>query len=132
MRQTLQQILAEARTRIVEIDGARLRALQSGGAPVIDVREPAEFAAGHIPGAVNIPRGVLEFEVDGHPAVNCTRDPALAHRDQPVVVYCRSGGRSALAAEALARLGFAEPLSLAGGFTAWAEQGGAGTGGTHA
>ena len=125
MRQTLQQILAEAKTRIAEIDAARLRSLQSGGAPVIDVREPAEFAAGHIPGAVNIPRGVLEFEVDGHPAVNCARDPALAHRDQPVVVYCRSGGRSALAAEALQRLGFAEPLSLAGGFMAWVEQGGA-------
>lgn len=125
MRQTLQQILAEAKSRIAEIDASRLRSLQSGGAPVIDVREPAEFAAGHIPGAVNIPRGVLEFEVDGHPAVNCTRDPALAHRDQPVVVYCRSGGRSALAAEALARLGFAEPVSLAGGFLGWVEQGGA-------
>ena len=124
MRQTLQQILTDAKTRIVEIDSARLRALQTGGAPVIDVREPAEYAAGHIPGAVNIPRGVLEFEVDGHPAVNCTRDPALAHRDQPVVVYCRSGGRSALAAEALARLGFAEPVSLAGGFMAWVDQGG--------
>jgi rhodanese-related sulfurtransferase len=125
MRQTLQHILAEAKSRIAEIDAARLRSLQSHGAPVIDVREPAEFAAGHIPGAVNIPRGVLEFEVDGHPAVNGTRDPALAHRDRPVVVYCRSGGRSALAAEALARLGFAEPVSLAGGFQAWVEQGGA-------
>jgi rhodanese-related sulfurtransferase len=132
MRQTLQQILAEAKTRIAEIDAARLRALQAGGAPVIDVREPAEFAAGHIPGAVNIPRGVLEFEVDGHPAVNCTRDPALAHRDQPVVVYCRSGGRSALAAEALLRLGFAAPLSLAGGFMAWVEQGGAAAPGSQA
>ena len=93
-------------------------------AVVIDVCEPAEFAAGHVPGAVNIPRGVLEFEVDGHPAVNCQRDPALAHRDQPVVLYCRSGGRSALAAESLRRLGFAEPLSLAGGFMGWTQGGG--------
>ena len=119
MRQTLQQILTDAKTRIVEIDSARLRALQTGGAPVIDVREPAEYAAGHIPGAVNIPRGVLEFEVDGHPAVNCTRDPALAHRDQPVVVYCRSGGRSALAADSLRQLGFSDVRSLAGGVNAW-------------
>jgi rhodanese-related sulfurtransferase len=124
MRQTLPQILAEAKSRITEIDPPRLRAMQAAGAPVVDVREPAEFAAGHIPGAVNIPRGVLEFEVDGHPAVNCTRDPALAHRDQPLVVYCRSGGRSALAAEALLRLGFASPVSLAGGYVGWVEQGG--------
>ena len=125
MRQTIQQLVAEARARIREIDPADLRALQARGVPVIDVREPAEYAAGHVPGAASIPRGVLEFEVDGHPAVNGTRDPALAHRDQPVVLYCRSGGRSALAAEALLRLGFAEPLSLAGGFMAWTAQGGA-------
>lgn len=123
MRQTIQQVIAQARARITEIEPARLEAVQAAGAPVIDVREPAEFAAGHLPGAVNIPRGVLEFEVDGHPAVNGVRDPALAHRDRPVVVYCRSGGRSALAAEALKRLGFAEPLSLAGGYAAWCAAG---------
>lgn len=125
MRQTIQQLLAEAKSRIREINADELRALQARGVPVVDVREPAEYAAGRIPGASNIPRGVLEFEVDGHPAVNCARDPALAHRDQPIVVYCRSGGRSALAAEALQRLGFAEPLSLAGGYLAWTEGGGA-------
>jgi rhodanese-related sulfurtransferase len=124
MRQTIQQLLAEAKSRIREIDAAELRALRARGVPVVDVREPGEFAAGHVPGASSIPRGVLEFEVDGHPAVNCARDPALAHRDQPIVLYCRSGGRSALAAEALLRLGFAEPLSLAGGYVAWTEGGG--------
>lgn len=129
MRQSIQQLVSEAKSRIREIDAAELAALQGSGVPVIDVREPAEFAAGHVPGAASIPRGVLEFEVDGHPAVNCERDPALAHRDRPVVLYCRSGGRSALAAEALMRLGFAEPLSLAGGFAAWSEQGRAVEGG---
>ncbi|HEU0151771.1 MAG TPA: rhodanese-like domain-containing protein [Arenimonas sp.] len=124
MRQTIQQLLAQAKAQIREINGDELRALQARGTPVIDVREPAEFAAGHLPGAVNIPRGVLEFEVDGHPAVNGSRDPALGHRDQPVVLYCRSGGRSALSAEALQRLGFSEPLSLAGGYLAWTEGGG--------
>ncbi|HEX4852552.1 rhodanese-like domain-containing protein [Arenimonas sp.] len=124
MRQTVQQLLAEAKAKIREIDAAELRALQARGVPVVDVREPAEFGAGRIPGASNIPRGVLEFEIDGHPAVNGTRDPALAHRDQPIVLYCRSGGRSALAAEALKRLGFAEPLSLAGGYLGWTEGGG--------
>ena len=124
MRQTVQQLLAEARSRIREINADELRALQARGVPIVDVREPAEFAAGHVPGASSIPRGVLEFEIDGHPAVNCERDPALAHRDQPIVLYCRSGGRSALAAEALQRLGFAEPLSLAGGYLGWTEGGG--------
>jgi rhodanese-related sulfurtransferase len=124
MRQTAQQLVAEAKARIREITAADLQSLKDRGVPVIDVREPAEYAAGHLPGAVSIPRGVLEFEVDGHPAVNGERDPALAHRDRPVVLYCRTGGRSALAAEALQRLGFAQPLSLAGGFTGWVDAGG--------
>ena len=113
MQLTVQELVAAARAAIQEIDGDQLLQLQATGTPVVDVREPAEFAAGHLPGAVNIPRGVLEFEVDGHPAVNGVKDPALAHRESAIVVYCRSGGRSALAAEALKRLGFVAPLSLA-------------------
>lgn len=124
MRQTAQQLVAEAKAQIREITPAELPSLQERGVPVIDVREPAEYAAGHLRGAISIPRGVLEFEVDGHPAVNGERDPALAHRDRPVVLYCRTGGRSALATEALQRLGFAEPLSLAGGFIGWVDAGG--------
>lgn len=122
MQLTVQDLVASARAAIIEIDGERLLQLQAAGVPIVDVREVAEFAAGHVPGAVNIPRGVLEFEIDGHPAVNGVEDPALAHRELPIVVYCRSGGRSALAAEALKRLGFIEPLSLAGGFNGWVEQ----------
>jgi len=120
---TVQDLVAEAKANIREIDASELRALQARGVPVVDVREPGEFADGRIPGAVNIPRGVLEFEVDGHPAVNCVKDPALGYRDQPIVLHCRSGARSALAADALRRLGFAEPLSLAGGFVGWANAG---------
>lgn len=122
---TAPQLVAQARAVITEIDGEWLRTLQAAGVPVIDVREPGEYATGRIAGAINIPRGVLEFEVDGHPAVNCHKDPALGHREQPVVLYCRSGGRSALAAEALLRLGFSQPLSLTGGFVGWVEAGGA-------
>jgi len=120
---TIQDMVAAAKARIREIDHAELEALRAKGAPLVDVREPGEFAEGRIPGAVNIPRGVLEFEVDGHPAVNCIKDPALAHRDLPVVLSCRSGARSALAAAALKDLGFAEPVSLAGGFMGWANSG---------
>lgn len=120
---TVQDLVAAAKARIREIDHPELEALRAKGAPLVDVREPGEFAEGRIPGAVNIPRGVLEFEVDGHPAVNCIKDPALSHRERPVILSCRSGARSALAAAALKDLGFAEPLSLSGGFMGWANAG---------
>ena len=120
---TIHDLVAEARSRIREITAADLVELQRAGSPVVDIREPDEFADGHIPGAVNIPRGLLEFEVDGHPAVNYQTAEALSHRERPVVLYCLSGGRSALAAEALKRLGFASPVSLAGGILHWADAG---------
>lgn len=120
---TAQDLVLDAKKRIREIDHETLLALQEKGVPLVDVREPAEYAAGHIPGAVNIPRGVLEFEVDGHPAVNCLKDPALAHRESPIMLCCRSGARSALAADALRQIGFAEPLSLTGGFNGWSAAG---------
>lgn len=120
---TVQDLIQQARQRIREIDHEAMLELQQRGIPVVDVREPAEFAAGHIPGSVSIPRGVLEFEIDGHPAVNCVKDPALGHRGLPIVLYCRSGARSALAAAALCELGFVEPLSLAGGFQGWSSAG---------
>jgi rhodanese-related sulfurtransferase len=123
MTRTAAELVHAARSRIREIDADTLARLAAEGVPVIDVREPAEYAAGHVPGAVNIPRGLVEFEVDGHPAVNCARDPALAHRERPVIVYCRTGGRSALTADALRILGFREPLSLAGGLVAWSAAG---------
>jgi rhodanese-related sulfurtransferase len=120
---TVQDLVAAARKQIREVTAAELLALQEVGAPIVDVREPDEFADGHLPGAVNIPRGLLEFEVDGHPAVNYETAEALSHRERPVVLYCLSGGRSALAAEALKRLGFASPVSLAGGILHWADAG---------
>ena len=120
---TVQDLVAAAKGRIREIDHAELDAMRAKGAPLVDVREPGEFAQGRIPGAVNIPRGVLEFEVDGHPAVNCVKDAALSHRELPVILSCRSGARSALAAAALKDLGFAEPVSLAGGFMGWTNAG---------
>ena len=123
MSLTVRDLIAAARARIREIQPTELLELQQFGCPVVDVREPEEFAEGHIPGAVNIPRGLLEFEVDGHPAVRYATAEALAHRERPVILYCLSGGRSALAAAALQGLGFTSPLSLAGGILHWEDAG---------
>lgn len=123
MSLTVRDLIAAARARIREIQPSELLELQRFGCPVVDVREPDEFAEGHIPGAVNIPRGLLEFEVDGHPAVRYETAEALSHRERPVILYCLSGGRSALAADALRQLGFQNPVSLDHGILGWEDAG---------
>ena len=111
---TPMELVAAAKQNIREIGSAEAAGLL-GKAPVLDVREPAEFAAGCLPGAVNIPRGVLEFQIGNHPAGAAPADTLL--------VYCQSGGRSALAVEALQKLGYSGAVSLAGGFKQWQEFG---------
>lgn len=123
MTLTAHDLINAAKRAIREIGAPELLAARDQGAAIVDVREPEEFEDGHIPGAVNIPRGLLEFEVDGHPAVNNRTEEALSHRERPVVLYCLSGGRSALAADALKRMGFSRPMSLAGGILSWEDQG---------
>ncbi|MCP5068671.1 MAG: rhodanese-like domain-containing protein [bacterium] len=81
-------------------DTRAARELVRNGATLLDVRSPAEFASGHVPGAVNIPVQAL------------TRRHHEIRRDAPVVVYCRSGGRSARAAQILAGAGFGEVLDV--------------------
>ena len=122
MTQTAADLVADARSQIREISPQAFTA-HPGSCVLIDVREPAEFDTGHIAGAVNIPRGVLEFQVDAHPAVANVSDPALSHKQQAIVVYCRTGGRSALAALNLQRMGFSDVRSLSGGITDWAAAG---------
>lgn len=117
MPYTVLNLVAQARAVIEEIDPTRLRTLQAGGVPVIDVRAPGDFAEGHVPGAADIPRGALEWQVDDRPAVNGARDERPAHR--------RTGGRCALSAEALKRSGFDRPPSPAGGWRRRVQEGGA-------
>ncbi len=82
---------------------------------LIDVREPDEYRQGHLPGAINIPRGMLEFRISG--------EPQLQNLSRPIVVYCKTSGRAALSVVAMQTMGFTNVLSLAGGFDAWvAEQ----------
>jgi len=88
---------------------------------LLDVREHAEYEAGHIPGATLVPRGILEAAADPTYAKHV---PALvAARGRPVVVYCATGGRSAMAAAVLQMMGFEQILSLDGGFTRWVDEG---------
>lgn len=83
----------------------------SQGTRIVDVREPAEFADGHVPGAELVPLGTLE---------TATRD---WQRAAPLVVVCRSGARSGKAARVLERLGFEAVASLRGGVVAWGAEG---------
>ncbi|MCB1749482.1 MAG: rhodanese-like domain-containing protein [Gammaproteobacteria bacterium] len=111
MAKTVEDLVRAARAAVSEIDVARARELQATGVTFVDVREPAECEKGIIEGAVCIPRGVLEWKAGA--------ESRLADRAAPVVVYCQSGGRSALAAVALGELGWSDVKSLAGGYAAW-------------
>lgn len=113
----INELVAAARSRIREVEPGDCLA---GEALVVDVREPAEFAEGHLPGAVNLPRGVLEFQIRAHPAIAGRTTGSSA---PPLLLYCLTGGRSALAADSLGQLGFEDVRSLAGGLQAWRNAG---------
>lgn len=123
MALTVNELVADARSRIREATPQECAGWPAGEVVVIDVREPGEFAQGHLPGAVNLPRGVLEFQIHAHPAMACATAEPLSQPARAVLVYCLSGGRSALAADSLQRLGFSDVRSLAGGFDAWRNAG---------
>lgn len=82
---------------------------------LLDVREADEYANGHIPGAIHISRGLLEFKL--------SNDPDLAPRNLKIVLYCKNSGRAALASKALHEMGYLHVQSIAGGFEAWSEVG---------
>lgn len=111
---TFKDLLAAAKAVITEIDtaGAADR-IEAGGVVVLDVREPDEFAEGALPGALHIPRGHLEAQIEGR----------ISDKNSPVVVYCAGGVRSAFAARTLGELGYSNVLSMAGGFGKWKDEG---------
>ena len=120
MSVTATQLVDEARLAVPEISPSdAYQRLQRGElAVLVDVREPAEWAKGHAPGAVHIPRGLLEWMAD---TTYPNHQPRLADCvDQPVVIMCASGGRSLLAARTLREMGYRDVSSLAGGFAEWA------------
>lgn len=84
---------------------------------LVDVREPAEFASMHIEGSINVPRGVLEAACEWD--YEDTVPELVLARDREVVVVCRSGRRSALAAHVMQQLGYADVVSLKTGLRGW-------------
>lgn len=117
---TVAALVAKAKSVIEECDlSAVEKAIKENSHLIIDVREPDEFALGHVPGAINVPRGVLEFRTDrNYPGMI----ESLSDKSSKIVLYCRSGARSALAAQSLAHIGYQAVVSMAGGFMAWEEK----------
>jgi UDP-N-acetylglucosamine 2-epimerase (non-hydrolysing) len=119
----LADFVAAAKSCIEEIPPEEARRLLDApdreGWHFVDVREPDEFAASHIPGARNSPRGFLEVRAD---LEHHKRDPWFEDRGRKLVLYCGGGHRSALAAQALQQMGFTQVVSLAEGWTGWTER----------
>lgn len=109
------RIVDDARARVTETDVAAVRARIEGGETfhLIDVREDSEWDSGHLPGAVHLGRGVLERDIES----------AIPDRDADIVLYCGGGYRSALAADALQRMGYTSVQSMDGGFRGWRDAG---------
>ena len=111
---SFRDLLRETRGRIREVDTAGAAdEVASPGTVVLDVREPDEYDQGALPGAIHIPRGHLESQVEGR----------IADHDAHIVVYCAGGARSAFAAETLGQLGYKDVVSMAGGFNKWKDEG---------
>jgi len=110
-------MLAEANARIETISVQDLPYhLDDPTAILIDVRETVERERdGEIPDSIHISRGLLEFQVDPESPIYCE----LLTPDSRIVLYCGTGGRSALAAATLIDMGFSSVASLAGGYAAW-------------
>lgn len=111
-RLTAPQLVAQVKPQITEISPEETKELiQNDDVVLIDIREESEVEQGSITGAKLIPRGVLEFKISDLQEVN--------NPDTKIILYCRSGGRSALAAASLQDMGFSNIMSMAGGYEAW-------------
>ncbi|MGC8119862.1 rhodanese-like domain-containing protein [Marinobacter sp. VGCF2001] len=112
---TAHDLVAEAKKHIEEVPLASAETAIRNADLLLDVRDADEYRAAHIPGAVNISRGMLEFKF--------TNDPALENRQMDIVLYCKTSGRAALSARALKDMGYINVKSIEGGFDAWVEAG---------
>ena len=115
-------VVARAKATIKECTVSEAKQFLTPSTLLIDIREDAEYCRGHIPGSVLSPRGLLEFEI--HALVERTRASSdVAPEEREIVLYCGTGGRSALAAKTLTDMGYRNAQSMDGGIVAWAEAG---------
>lgn len=109
------KLVEESKKQVKEIGAADLkRKIEGGGGfHLVDVREAEEYAAGRIPGAQHLCKGILERDIE----------TAIPDVNGEIVLYCGGGFRSALAAESLQKMGYQRVRSLAGGWRGWIEGG---------
>ena len=109
------KIVDDARSRIREtnVDEVKKRMDRGEKLLLVDVREESEYAKDHLPGAIHLGKGVIERDIEG-------RVPEL---NQEMVLYCGGGYRSALAADNLQKMGYANVASMDGGIRRWREKG---------
>jgi rhodanese-related sulfurtransferase len=106
-------LVNDAKSRVQEVDIVEYQKMPREGHLLIDVREDNEWAAGHAAGAIHLSKGIIERDIE-----TSVPDPATK-----MVLYCGGGYRSALAADALRRMGYRDVISLDGGWRAWNEEG---------
>ena len=109
------ELLNDAKARITQVTAHQAMTMQADDPSVVllDCREPNEYNLGHVTGALFIPRGILETNIE-----------AASARDRTIVIYCASGNRSAFAADTLQQMGYTRVSSMIGGFRGWVEAGG--------
>ncbi len=111
---SFRDLLRETKSRIREIDTAGAETeVARPDTVVLDVREPDEYQQGALPGAIHIPRGHLESQIEAR----------VPDHDAHIVIYCAGGTRSAFAADTLTQLGYSDVVSMAGGFNRWKDEG---------
>jgi rhodanese-related sulfurtransferase len=119
MALTAKDLLAAANASVPRVSPDEARDLIAKGALVVDVRDGTEVANGKVKGAVHAQRGLIEFKADPEMP---SHDPAF-RKDRTVIVYCASGGRSALAGKTLQDMGYTDVRNL-GQFKSWVDAGG--------
>jgi rhodanese-related sulfurtransferase len=89
-----------------------------GSALIVDVREPQEYAAGPVPGAINIPRGLIESKIWEH-----VGSPDKTDKERPIILQCQSGKRATLASQTLRELGFTHTTAVIMNLDDWQKTG---------
>ena len=119
MVKSVKEMIGEARAQIESVaPEAASNEVAARGPVLLDIREPIEWES-HIPGAVQVPRGLLEFVADpASPRYNAALQP-----DRRVIIYCASGARASLATLTLKNMGYENVANMEGGFKAWAAAG---------